>query len=35
VYTFAVVLVCFLAVRALVKSSFGLSLLGARENPGE
>ena len=32
VYTFVVVLVCFLAVRALVKSSFGLSLLGAREN---
>jgi branched-chain amino acid transport system permease protein len=32
VYTFAVVLLCFLAVRALVKSSFGLSLLGAREN---
>ncbi|MDM0050543.1 branched-chain amino acid ABC transporter permease [Variovorax sp. J22R115] len=31
-YTFVVVLVCFLAVRALVKSSFGLSLLGAREN---
>jgi branched-chain amino acid transport system permease protein len=33
VYTLAVVLLCFLAVRALVKSSFGLSLLGARENP--
>ena len=32
-YTFAVVLLCFLGVRALVKSSFGLSLLGARENP--
>jgi branched-chain amino acid transport system permease protein len=33
VYTFVVVLLCFLAVRTLVKSSFGLSLLGARENP--
>jgi branched-chain amino acid transport system permease protein len=32
-YTFVVVLLCFLAIRALVKSSFGLSLLGARENP--
>lgn len=31
-YAFVVVLACFLAVRALVKSSFGLSLLGAREN---
>ena len=31
-YTLVVVLLCFLAVRALVKSSFGLSLLGAREN---
>jgi branched-chain amino acid transport system permease protein len=25
--------VCFLGTRALVKSSFGLALLGARENP--
>jgi len=33
VYTLVVVLLCFLGVRALVKSSFGLSLLGARENP--
>jgi len=33
IYTFVVVLVCFLAVRALVKSSFGLSMLGARDNP--
>ncbi|NPT54920.1 branched-chain amino acid ABC transporter permease [Paraburkholderia elongata] len=32
-YIFFVVLLCFLGVRALVKSSFGLSLLGARENP--
>ena len=31
-YTFFVVLLCFLGVRALVKSPFGLSLLGAREN---
>jgi branched-chain amino acid transport system permease protein len=32
VYTFVVALLCFLAVRAVVKSPFGLSLLGAREN---
>jgi branched-chain amino acid transport system permease protein len=32
-YTLAVVFVCVLGVRALVKSAFGLSLLGARENP--
>jgi branched-chain amino acid transport system permease protein len=32
VYTFVVVLLCFLVLRAVVKSSFGLSLLGAREN---
>jgi len=32
-YTLAAVFVCFLATRALVKSSFGLALLGARENP--
>jgi branched-chain amino acid transport system permease protein len=31
-YTLVVAALCFLAVRALVKSSFGLSLLGAREN---
>jgi branched-chain amino acid transport system permease protein len=33
VYTLAVVFVCVLAVRFLVNSPFGLSLLGARENP--
>lgn len=32
VYTLVVVFLCVLAVRALVKSAFGLSLLGAREN---
>ncbi|MBI5276146.1 MAG: branched-chain amino acid ABC transporter permease [Burkholderiales bacterium] len=32
-YTLVVVFLCVLAVRALVKSPFGLSLLGARENP--
>lgn len=32
-YTFAVVFVLFLLARALVKSPFGLALLGARENP--
>ncbi len=31
-YTLVVVFVCFLAVRALVTSPFGLALLGAREN---
>lgn len=33
VYTLAVVLLLFLLVRALVNSSWGLSLLGARDNP--
>lgn len=32
-YTLGVAFVCTLVVRALVKSPFGLSLLGARENP--
>jgi branched-chain amino acid transport system permease protein len=32
-YAFAVALICALVVRALVNSAFGLSLLGARENP--
>lgn len=32
VYTLAVTFACFLGVRALVKSPFGLSLVGAREN---
>jgi branched-chain amino acid transport system permease protein len=32
VYTLVVVLLCFLAVRALLQSPFGLSLMGAREN---
>jgi branched-chain amino acid transport system permease protein len=32
-YTLAVVFICVLLVRALVKSPFGLSLLGSRENP--
>jgi branched-chain amino acid transport system permease protein len=31
-YTLAVVFVCFIGVRALVKSPFGLALLGARDN---
>lgn len=33
VYALVVVLICFLVVRALVKSPFGLALMGARENP--
>jgi branched-chain amino acid transport system permease protein len=33
VYTLCVVFACFLGVRALVQSPFGLSLLGSRENP--
>jgi branched-chain amino acid transport system permease protein len=32
-YTLGVVFLCFVAVRALVKSPFGLALLGARDNP--
>lgn len=32
VYSFIVVLVCVLAARLLVRSAFGLSLLGARDN---
>jgi len=32
-YTLCVVFVCLVSVRALLKSPFGLALLGARENP--
>jgi branched-chain amino acid transport system permease protein len=32
-YTLVVALLCVLGVRALIRSSYGLSLLGARENP--
>jgi branched-chain amino acid transport system permease protein len=32
-YTLCVVFLCFVCVRALLKSPFGLALLGARENP--
>jgi branched-chain amino acid transport system permease protein len=32
-YTLVVVFICVFGVRALVKSPFGLALLGARENP--